>query len=106
MSKAYINYYSEISHLSVDEQVKILEKARYEAFVNLKLSGKSACYFSGSLVLFFLPVALSILFFGFYSIPTLLLFVISVTGPTLLNRYLQSKLIRKGLKSVLSVSGA
>ncbi|WP_131811765.1 hypothetical protein [Paraglaciecola hydrolytica] len=104
MSKAYINYYSEISHLPVDEQEKILEKARYEAFVNLKLSGRSACYLFGCLSLFFLPVALSISFFGFFSIPTLLLFVISVTGPTLLNRYLQGKLIHNGLNSVLSGS--
>jgi hypothetical protein len=90
--------------LSADEQEKILEKSRYEAFVNLKLSGKSACYLFGSLVLCFLPVAGSISFFGFVSIPTLLLFVISVIGPALLNRYLQGKLIRKGLNSILSGS--
>jgi hypothetical protein len=104
LSNSYINYYPEISHLSADEQEKILEKARYEAFVNLKLSGISACYLFGSLVLFFVPVALSISFFGFFSMPTLLLFVISVAGPTFLNRYLQSKLIRKGLNSILSDS--
>ena len=104
MSKAYVNYYPEISHLPVDEQEKILEKARYEAFVNLKLAGISAFYLCGSLVLFFLPVALSIYLFGFFSMPTLFLFVISVTGPTFLNRYLHSKLIRKGLNRILSNS--
>ena len=101
MSKAYLHYFPQISHLPADEQAKILEKARYEAFVTLKLSGISAFYLFGSLVLFFLPVALAIHLFGFFSIPALLVFAISVTGPTFLNRYLQGKLIQQGLNGVL-----
>lgn len=102
MSNTYLHYFPEISHLTADEQAKILEKARYEAFVTLKLSGISAFYLCGSLVLFFLPVALAIHLFGFFSILALLVFAISVTGPTFLNKYLQAKLIQQGLNRVLS----
>jgi hypothetical protein len=101
MIKAYVNCYSEISHLPVDEQESLLEKARYEAFVQLKPSGLSALYLFGSLLLFFLPFALSIVFFGAFLIPTLLLFVVFLIGQSLLNKYLQGKLIRKGLRSIL-----
>lgn len=104
MSNSFINLYPEISHFSSDEQKDILQKARYEAFVNLKLSGISACYFFGSLALCFIPLALSISFFGSFSLPTLLFFGISILGSILLNKYLQSKLIRKGLKRILSDS--
>lgn len=102
MSNEYVNCYPEISHLPVKEQEDLLEKARYEAFVKLKLSGLSALYLFGSLLLCFLPLALSIIFLGAYSIPTLLLFVVFLFGQTLLNKYLQRKLIRKGLSSILS----
>ena len=102
MSNEYVNCYPEISHLPVKEQEDLLEKSRYEAFVKLKLSGLSALYLFGSLLLCFLPLALSIIFFGAYSLPTLLLFCVFLFGQTLLNKYLQRKLIRKGLSSILS----
>ncbi|MDC8830613.1 hypothetical protein [Alteromonas gilva] len=102
MSKAYINYYTEIRHLPVDEQEKILQQARYEAFSTLQLNGISAAYFFGSLALFFTPVALALTFSGPLSLPTILASGISIVGAMLLNRYLQGKLIRKGLNRVLS----
>ncbi|MDU0353750.1 hypothetical protein RS130_07285 [Paraglaciecola aquimarina] len=106
MSKGYLNYYPETSCFPVGDREEILEKARHEAFVNMKLSGKSAWYFFGSLMLFFIPTATSINYFGHFSLSTLIVFSASLLSQFLLNRYFQSKLIRKGIKAALSNSSS
>ncbi|GAB5386985.1 MAG: hypothetical protein Alis3KO_41080 [Aliiglaciecola sp.] len=104
-TRQYVNYFEEISHLSEEAQADLLEQARYEAFVKLKLSRMSASYFFGCLVFCFLPVFLSIIYFGLFSLVNLAAFAFSLIAPNFFIRRVNAEILHKGLKSVLSKNG-
>ena len=104
-TKDYINYFPEISGLSVEDQEDVLEKARYEALVKLNLSGISAFYFICSLVLVFSFVAASAFYFGYQSLYNIIALGLGIFVQLKLIRWLNGRLLHKGLKSVLSENG-
>lgn len=104
-TKDYINYFTEISELSIGEQEDVLEKARYEAFVNLKLSGVSAFYFVSTILLGFSFVAASAFYFGYQSLYNLIALALGIFVQLYLTKWLNGRLLYKGLKSVLSSNG-
>jgi hypothetical protein len=100
--KSYINKFPEIAHLPPQQQAELLERARVQAFVNMKLSGRSALYLFGSLLITFIPVVMAIWYFQGLSYVTVAVSAVSVLLHLSINHQLQAKLIRKGLPAVLS----
>lgn len=99
-SKRYVGKISEISHLPEAEQVAAIEKARYEAFVNLGLAGRAATYLITCLVLGFLIAVLPIFFLGF---PTIIGFLFLAGGLLFANLTYQKLylgLLIRGLKNI------
>ena len=104
-TKSYINYFIEIASLSESEQSELLEKARYCAFTELKLNGKSGAYFIFSIILgFLLPVA-SFVFFEFSIIHNALATGIGVIISLLVYKKLYATILKKGLNKVLKENG-
>nr|WP_136250813.1 hypothetical protein [Ningiella ruwaisensis] len=103
MTKRYVNRFCEISHLSEAEQVSLLEKARVEAFVKMKLSGRSAIYMFGSLLACSgIGLVGGTLLFGYESIYFFIILAISIFANNYINARLQGTLIRRGLTNILS----
>ena len=102
--KPYINKFPEIAALSPQEQLDLLEQARVKAFVELKLSGMSALYMFGSLLVSFLPVVISLWYFQDLSYLTIAISALSIALHLCINHHLQAKLLRTGLGAVLSQS--
>jgi len=104
-TKPYINYFNEIASLSSKEQLEVLEKARYCAFTELKLSGQSAVYFILSIVVGFLVPIISFLFFGFSIIHNAIAAGIGVVVTLLVYKKLYALILGKGLNKVLTENG-
>lgn len=103
---SYINYFEEIKHLTRQEQITLLEQARYEAFAVLKLSGKSALYLGFCVMITVAILGLPQVVFPqkywllWFCIPT------GIAIGLATYRKLNSKLIYLGLKQVLSKQNA
>lgn len=104
-TKIYINYFKDIASLSESEQSKLLEKARYCAFAELKLGGKSAIYFILSLVIGFLLPITSFVVFGFSVAHNATAAGIGVIVSLLVYKKLYATILYKGLTKVLASNG-
>jgi hypothetical protein len=106
MEWGYVNYFDEIKDRSREEQLEILEKARYEAFVVQRLAARSIGYFLLELLVSFVLCTAVIIYFDFGSIPYglnfLPLFFLLFPLGMFLHRRLHGKLLHKGLTIVLS----
>jgi hypothetical protein len=102
VEKRYVNKFSEIAGLPEEQQFIFLEIARVEAFVTMKLSGLSALYLFGSLLAFFIPVAIVIFYFDYNLIAISLTLAAALGAQIYVNSRLQAQLIRRGLQAVLS----
>ncbi|GEM_PF-1425918 len=100
-TKAYINYFSQIASLSDEEQFKVLEKARYCAFTELKLNGKSVAYLIFSIALGFVAPVISFMLFGFSNIHNAVATAIGGVVVHLVYKKLNATLLEKGLNEVL-----
>lgn len=96
----YVGKIPEIAHLTKPEQEDILEKARYEAFVNLGLSGRAALYMMGCLLLGFAIATLPLFFVDFPGIAWLLFFVSGMLLANLTYQKLYHSLLIRGLKNI------
>ena len=101
-SSNYINYFSEIKMIDVSEQEALLEKARYEAFTNQNLSGKSALYFIVSLLIAMLIAIIPPYIIGFSLIVNTIFFVFGISVSLYLSKWLNGRLLYQGLKHVIS----
>jgi hypothetical protein len=104
-TKSYINYFSEIASLDDEEQLEILERARYCAFTDLKLNGKSAAYFILSIALGFLVPVASFVLLGFSIIHNALAAGVGVVLSLLVYKKLYATILKKGLDKVLMENG-
>lgn len=101
-TRRFVGKFPEIAHLDAQEQATILEAARYEAFVNLGMTGRAAFYFVACLVLgFTLSVALAFALgypsvISFFSIPA------GSILASLLYQRLYRSLVLLGLRNVLA----
>jgi uncharacterized membrane protein (DUF485 family) len=100
-SKAFINYFPEISSLNKERQEALLEQARYASFTELKLSGKSALYFILSLVISFTFPVTSFLLFGASILVNSLFIGVGCFVSLLIYKKLYSSLLQQGLNEVL-----
>jgi hypothetical protein len=100
-TKSYINYFSEIAFLSDEEQLEVLEKARYCAFTDLQLNGKDAGYFIMSIALGCVVPIASFVLFGFSIILNALATGIGVVITLLVYKKLYATILQKGLSKVL-----
>ena len=64
-SRSYLDYFPELEGSSHDEQLAMLEQARYLAFNQLNLSGRAAAYLLVSLLLALVIVLIPLVFMGF-----------------------------------------
>jgi len=100
-TKSYVNYFAEIAHLEPEVQYELLERARWHASIAMGLSGKSALNFLVSLLAALLPPLIVIVVmhntipFFQLAIPT------GIVGGLLLLRWLNGRLLRRGLVKVL-----
>ncbi|SEK34487.1 hypothetical protein SAMN05216262_101124 [Colwellia chukchiensis] len=104
-SSDYINYFAEIKTLDISEQEVLLEKARYEVFTNQKLSGKSALYFIVSLLAAMLIAIIPPYIIGFSLIINTIFLGFGILVSQYLSKWLNGRLLYKGLKHVVSSNG-
>ncbi len=104
-SSDYINYFAEIKMLDNSEQEALLEKARYEAFTNQKLSGKSALYFIVSLLAAMLIAIIPPYIIGFSLIVNTMFLGFGILVSQYLSKWLNGRLLYQGLKHVISRNG-
>ena len=91
-----------IAHLSDDAQIDLIEKARYQAFVELGLAGRSAGYFFAAIILGFIIAAAPLLFFGYQGWLLTLTLALGLIVSNLSYQLLYARLLRRGLESYLS----
>jgi len=92
--------------LNNPEQVALLEKARYEAFTNQKLSGKSALYFIISLLVAMLIAIIPPYIIGFSLIVNAIFLGFGILVSQFLSKWLNGRLLYQGLKHVISSNGS
>lgn len=99
--KRYIGYFPDIRDLPRDRQSVILEKARYEAFVSLRLTGRVALYFLFSLSLGFAIVLFGQLALDLGSRMGFATVAVAIVVSLLVYRKLYATLLRRGLRKYL-----
>ena len=99
--KRYIGYFSEIRNLPRDRQSDILEKARYEAFVNLRLTGQVAVYLLLSLGIGFAIVLFGQLALDLGSRMGFATVAVAIVVSLLVYRKLYATLLYRGLRKYL-----
>lgn len=100
--KRYINYFSEIKDRPTQEQSELLEKARYEAFVGLRLTGRVALYFLFSLTVAFVIVLFGQMQLGLGSLAGFASVVVAAGVGLIIYHRLYATLLRQGLQRVLA----
>ena len=95
----FVDSFDEIRDLSREDQLKILEQARWAAFSQLGLAGQSALYLVLTVVIGFIIAAVATAVTGLVLMPVWV--GLSVLGSVLLYQRLMKGLLHKGLASVL-----
>lgn len=106
MDSGYIGYFDEIKSRSKAQQLDILAKARYEAFVVQRLVPKAMGCFLFSLLVAFLPACAVSIYFDLGVFFSGLIITVFLLPGLFVYRRLYGNLLHKGLKSVLSNIGA
>jgi len=101
-TKHYINYFDEIKDRPENEQAKLLEQARFQAFATLKLSGLSALHLLASLIVIAALTVASAIYFGYPSIYNLIALAVGMAIQHFFLKWTDGRLLKKGLASVLS----
>lgn len=99
--KRYIGYFPEIRDLPKDQQSRILEKARYEAFVSLRLTGRVALYFLLSLGLGFAIVLFGQMVLDLGSRMGFVTVAVAAVIALIVYRKLYATLLYRGLRKYL-----
>jgi hypothetical protein len=101
-TKDYVDYYPELANVNIDEQVAILEQARYQAFVVMRLSSISAAFLIASWLVAMLIPILAYFLFGFSIVTNALAIGVGVALALTMRKKLNGFLLKKGLQEVLS----
>jgi hypothetical protein len=102
----YLNYFDEIKGRSRAEQLDILSKARYEAFVVQRLVPKATGYFFLSLLVAFVFSSAVRIYFDVGLLYGGLVTAAFIVLSLFVHKRLYGKLLHKGLKSVLNAQNS
>jgi hypothetical protein len=99
----FVGKFPEIAHLSKEEQLQLLEKARYEAFVKLGLAGKAALLVAACPVVGFVIAMIPVVILGASGAIWLAVSLfLGIAFANLACQRLYHGLLNRGLKSVLA----
>ena len=101
-TRQYVDYYPELANVDRDEQIAILEQARYQAFVVMRLSSKSAAFLIASWLVAMLIPIMAYFLFGFSIVTNALAIGVGVVLALIMSKKLNGLLLKKGLQEVLS----
>lgn len=100
-TKHYVNYFPEIKDKPKQEQLILLEHARFQAFSKLKLSGMSAVNLLISLLFIAALTVASAIHFGYPSFSNILALSIGLGIQHYFLKWADGRLLKKGLIQTL-----
>ncbi len=101
-TKGCVGKFPAIAHLSEDAQIDLIEKARYQAFVEHGMAGKSAGYFFVAIIVGFVIAATPLLFFGYHGWLLTVTLALGLIVSNFSYQLMYARLLRHGLESYLA----